>query len=58
MGEMRTTYVVRKRGRLTMELGVVTTRHNFGFPCSFFVVLFVCCARAMVTEVDTSAGAG
>ena len=43
MGEMNTTHVVQKRGRLTMELGVVTTRQNFGFPCFFFVLsLFVC----------------
>ena len=38
-GEMSTTYVVRERGRLTMGLGVFTTRQNFGFPCSFFVLL-------------------
>ena len=27
-------YVLSKMGRLTMELGVVMTRQNFGFPCS------------------------
>ena len=27
-----TTYVLQKRRRLTMELGVVKTRQNFGFP--------------------------
>ena len=35
-----------KRERLAVELGVVKTRQNFGFPCSFFVLLFVCCAMA------------
>ena len=45
-GEMSTTYVVWKSGRLTMELGVVTTRQNFGFnvPPSCCCCLF---ARAM-----------
>ena len=54
--EMSTTYVVRKRGRLTMELGVVMTRQNFGFHCSFFVLsLSVCQGKG--DEVDTGAGA-
>ena len=47
-------YVLLKKGRLTMELGVVMTRQNFGFhvppSCS------CCCVRAWWTEVDTSAG--
>ena len=47
------TYVLSKRGQLIMELGVVMTRQNFGFPCS--PSCSVVCARAMV-EVDTSAG--
>ena len=45
-----------RRGRLTMELGVIMSRQNFGFPvfagspsCSR------CCVRARA-EVDTSAG--
>ena len=36
-----------------MELGVVMTRQNFGFPCS--PSCSVVCARARA-EVDTSAG--
>ena len=36
-----------------MELGVVLTRQNFGFPCS--PSCSVVCARARA-EVDTSAG--
>ena len=53
-GEMSTTYVVRKSGRLTMEFGVVITRQNFGFHCSFFVLsLSVCQGKG--EEVDTSA---
>ena len=53
MEEMSATYVVQKSGRLTMELGVVTTRQNFYFHCAFFVLsLFVCQSRG---EVDTSA---
>ena len=56
MGEMSTTYVVRKKGRLTMELGVVMTRQNFGFPSSFFALsLSVCQGKG--DEVDTGAGA-
>ena len=56
MEEMSTTYVVRKRVRLTMELGVVMNRQNVVFPCSFFVLsLFVVPGQGR-TEVDTSAG--
>ena len=55
-GEMSTTYVVRERGRLTMGLGVFTTRQNFGFPCSFFVLLLFVVPGQGGTEVDTSAG--
>ena len=54
MVEMSTTYVVRKRGRLTMELGVVMTRQNFGFTVPSWCSC--CCARAGGTDVDTSAG--
>ena len=39
-----------------MELGVVMTRQNFGFPCSFFVLLFVVPGQGLGAEVDTSAG--
>ena len=46
-------YVLKKRGRLTLELGVVMARQNFGSPCS--PSCSVCCVRARV-EVDTSAG--
>ena len=55
-GEMSTTYVVWKKGQLTMELGVVTTRQNFGFPVP------PSCRRCLFvqwqwgTEVDTRAG--
>ena len=45
-----------KRGRLTMELGVVMARQNFGFPCSFFVLLLFVVPGQGGTEVDTSAG--
>ena len=47
-------YVVLKKGRLTMELGVVTTHQNFGFPV-LLRVLFVVSGQGG-TEVDTSAG--
>ena len=53
---MRTTYVVRKKGGLTMELGVVMTCQNFGFPCSFFVLSLSVC-QGKWDEVDTGAGA-
>ena len=56
MGKMSTTYVLWKRERLTMELGVVMTRQNFGFPCSFFVLLLFVVPGQVGTEVDTSAG--
>ena len=39
-----------------MELGVVMTRQNFGFPCSFFVLLLFVVPGQGVTDVDTSAG--
>ena len=45
-----------KRGRLTMELGVVMTRQNFGIPCSSFVLSLSVC-QGKVDEVDTGAGA-
>ena len=38
-----------------MELGVITTRQNFGFLCSFFVLLLFVVPWQGVTEVDTSA---
>ena len=37
-----------------MELGVVMTRQNFGFPC--YSSCSVCCVRAKRADVDTSAG--
>ena len=54
MGETSTMYVVRKRGRLTMDLGVVMTRQNFGYPCSFLVLSWFVVAWQGRTEVDTS----
>ena len=52
-----------KRGRLTMELGVVMTRQNFGFPCSFFALSLSVCqgkggrrstrARGRLSEAKT-----
>ena len=47
-------YVVLKKGRSTMEFGVVMTRQNFGFPV-LLRVLFVVSGQGG-TEVDTSAG--
>ena len=38
-----------------MELGVVTTRQNVGFPCSFFV-LSLSVFHGKGDEVDTGAG--
>ena len=48
------TYVLLKRGRLTMELGVVMTRQNFGFPVLLRVLVVV--SGQVGTEVETSAG--
>ena len=50
----RKMYVLSKRGRLTMELGVVMTRQNFGFPVLLRVLVVV--SGQGGTEVDTSAG--
>ena len=49
-------YVLLKKGRLAMELWVVMTHQNFGFPV-LLRVLFVVSGQGG-TEVDTSAGAG
>ena len=49
-----TGYVLLKRGRLTMELGVVTTRQNFGFLVLLRVLVVV--SGQGGTDVDTSAG--
>ena len=49
------TYVLKKRGQLTMELGVAMARQDL-VSCSFFVFLFVVSGQGG-TEVDTSAGA-
>ena len=38
-----------------MELGVVMTRQNFEFPCSFFGLLLFVVPGQGWTEVDTSA---
>ena len=48
-------YVLLKRGRLTMELGVVMTRQNFGFPVLLRVLVVV--SGQGGSEVDTNAGA-
>ena len=47
-------YVLLKSGRLTMELGVVMTRQNFGFPVLLHVLVVV--SGQGGTEVGTSAG--
>ena len=49
-----TMYVLPKEGRLTMELGVVTTRQNFGFTVLLRVLVVV--SGQGGTEVVTSAG--
>ena len=48
-------YVLLRRGRLTMELGVAMTRQNFGFTVLLRVHVVV--SGQGGTEVDTSAGA-
>ena len=47
-------YVLSKKGQLAMELGVVMTHQNFGFPV-LLRVLFVVSGQGG-TDVDTSAG--
>ena len=48
------TYVLKKRGQLTMGLGVVMARQDL--VSMFLFRVLVCCVRAGGTEVDTSAG--
>ena len=49
-----TTYGLLKMGRLTMGLGVFTTR-QIGYHCSFFVLRFVCSVRAKAVRRSTRA---
>ena len=45
MAEMSPTYVVRRGAADYGTRGLYDP--PIGFPCSFFVLLFVCCARAI-----------
>ena len=52
----RMMYVVLKKGRLTMKLGVVMTRQNFGFPC--YPSCSVVCVMASVDRGRHERGGG